>query len=268
MNKAFPINYFTNIFSAKKIFKNRQQLIWWQILLIILLLNGLMLMPLSVQLGKIQSANLNDFVPNALATMNDDTVQQFNQMVEQGTVAETGQFIPSINEVDSDSLVENSILIAPDGFIIKEGKNPEIKQTYDEELPLTTVADKEALIALLSQHWFQANRLSIVLTNFINVWFLMFFNFVGLLLGTAFLLWLTKFGKIFTIANFNEALQLSLNTFGLPTLIAMLMGFLLKDPNVMALTQSTLYILLLLWVYWKTHFNDHYVETASKISVL
>lgn len=99
MNKVFPINYFTNIFSAKKIFKNRQQLIWWQILLIVLLLNGLMLMPLSVQLGKIQSANLNDFVPNALATMHDDTVQQFNQMVEQGTVAETSQFIPSINEV-------------------------------------------------------------------------------------------------------------------------------------------------------------------------
>lgn len=267
MNNVFPLNYFTTIFSAKKIFQNRRQLTWWQILLIVLLLNGLMLMPLSVQLGNIQSANLNDFVPRALATINEQTVQQFNQMVEQGTVETTTQFIPSIRDLNTESLVDNSILIASDGFIIKEGKKPEIKQTYSEGVALEKVADKEALIALLSLHWFQANRLSVVLTNFINVWLLMFFNFVGLLLGTAFLLWLTKFGKIFTIETFNEALQLSLNTFGLPTLFAMILGFLLKDPNAMALTQSTVYILLLLWVYWKTHFNDQYVETKNTLFV-
>lgn len=261
---VFPINYFTTVFSVQKIFKNRHQLSLWQIILVILLLNGLMTMPLSVQLGQIQSANLNDFVPHALSTITAETVQRYNQMVQSQSVEANPQFTGSIQTVQANSLKSDTVILAPDGFIIKEGKNAAIIQPFSDKIPLETVQDQEALIVHLSKHWFQANRLSIVLTNFINVWMLMFFNFVGLLLGTAFLLWLTKFGKLFTIASFIEALQLSLNAFGLPTFIASVIGFFVKDPNVMALTQSTLYILLLLWVYWKTHFNDYYLEQNDK----
>lgn len=260
MKNTFPVNYFATIFSPIKIFINRHYLSLWQIGLIILLLNGLMLLPLSSALGNVQSADLNNFVPKAIATLSEETIDSFNHTIIDSEKSDRANFVASIDDVQLPLASEFEIVFAKDGFIIQEGNKPTIKQSFLPTIPLKKVASKEELVTLLSNHWFQANRLAIVLTNFINIWILMFFNFIGILLGASFLIWLTKFGKIFSIHTFSEAFQIVLNAFGLPTLIAMMIGFLVKDPNSLILTQSTLFILNLLWVYWKTHFNDNYLK--------
>lgn len=265
----FPLNYFTTIFSPVKIFKNRNQLSWGQIPLIILLLNALMLMPLSVLIGNTRSANLSDYVPNTMATINEQFVDHYNQYITGGKVIilpeqQNEFFMSDFAKAKEEILTkENRIIITNEGFLIKERNKPLIEQQFIEGIALTTANSIDDLVQQLSNHWFKQNRIAIVMTNFINIWLLMMINFVTLLCGTALLFWLTRFGKIFTIRTFFESFQLSLNAFGLPTLIAMLVGFIVKSPNAIILSQSTLYILLLLWVYWKTHFNDHYVEQLN-----
>lgn len=265
MEQQFPINYFSTIFSSIKIFKNRKQLKWWQIILVIFLLNGLMLMPLSIQLGKINTVDLNQYVSNAIETLDSDIIEKFNRMLNQGEInvpesMQNSAFASDFNTARESLGDESTFIITNEGFLIKEENKPLIEQRFLSHLPLQPVNSINDLVQQLSMHWFHANRLSIILTNFINIWFLMIVDFLGLLFGTAGLFWLTRFGKIFTIRSFNEAFQLSLNAFGLPTLFAMIFGFISKDPNGMILVQSTGYILLLLWVYWKTHFNDGYVH--------
>lgn len=264
MELVFPINYFINIFSPIKIFKNRKVLKIWQIGLIVLLLNALMLIPLSFQIGNMQTANLEDFVPKALSKIDDQFLREYNQSIQNGNLVISENKVPnfytSLDEAKKVSIKDSDILIASNGFIIKEKDKPLIEQTFAPSSEFNQVETKEELVKNLSQHWFDSNRMAIVLTNFINIWILLITNFTGLLLGTGFILWLTHFAKIFTIETFNEALQLSLNAFGLPTLIAMLIGLLAKEPNSMALIQSSSYILWLLFVFWKTHFNDRYLD--------
>ena len=112
----------------------------------------------------------------------------------------------------------------------------------------------------MSQQWFWSNRTSIVLTNYIQLSVLIIVSLLFLVLGSSFFLSFMRKNDMYDINSFSEALTIVLNCLGLPTLIAMVIGLISGNPTTMLTVQGLLFVLMLMWVYWKTHFNDTYVQ--------
>lgn len=265
----FPINYFLTIFSPLKIFTNRGKYKIWQLALIVLLLNGLMVLPLANAIGRMSSVNLDEFFPKVVSQLSDNTLARYNTYVSDWglDIHEVDQeFFP-----DQESAIEalnqkvNGLVFYPQGFALRESELSFL-QEFDSQLPLKEFSDLEQWIDFLGNQWFEKNRLSIIMTRFINVWLLNIINFLGLLFGSALLLWLTRFGRMFTIGGFLQAFGLCINAMGLATLISLVIGLILADPQIMTLLQSSLFVLVLLWSYWKTHFNDEYVISNEQVT--
>ena len=72
----------------------------------------------------------------------------------------------------------------------------------------------------------------------------------------AFFLWLTRKSRFSSIQTFKESANLMLNVIGVGSIIATIVGFFYFDFVLMLGIQSTVSVLLLLWIFAKTGFKD------------
>lgn len=274
MAELFPINYIRTIFSFEKAFTRRNYLTIWQMVIVIFLLNSLLLFPLSLQVGRMTNASLSDFVPKAMSLIDDELVQSLNQLE-----GDSERLIISDNQIikeDDDNIVafapnaeqaftllgnKVGLVYTPEAFHISEEEAPVIEQIYTGNAALNDLDDTEELAQIMSQQWFGSNRSSIVLTNFIYIWLLVFTSILILIFGTSFFLSFMKNNqRMFSIKSFREALTITLNCLGLPTILAMIIGLISGNPIHVLTAQGLLGVMMLITVYWKTHFNDEYVK--------
>ena len=276
MMEIFPLNYLKNSFSPILSFTKRQYLKVWQMIILLFVLTGCLLMPMSFSLGRINQVSLNDFVPEAMSIIRPEfvtNIQQLNSTADgleiptDRIILDEGSTMLAIIEDEAAALeaIENKtgVILTPTSFLIKEVERPLIQQTYLTNSSLTSVESPEGLINELSRQWFESNRLAIVLTNFINVWVLMFLSSLLILLGSSLFLSFMRLSSLYSIQSYREALHVCLHAFLLPTLLAMLLGFFTQDPIMMLTLQGIAFVLVLLWIYWKTHFQDQYVEKQA-----
>lgn len=261
----FPLNYVATIFSPVKCFTNRQGYTWWQVLLLILLIVSLLLAPMGLVLGKMTYIGFEQFMPKAESLLTDDVAQrmtqvQWSEVGERELIAETdsGQvwLVSDIANVPKDG---NVVGIAPNAFLMREENRASMEQVYQMPLEMKDFASGATLKRALSQRWFDANRAAILLTVFINTWFLIISSFVLLLFGVAGLLSFMRLTPVFSINSFREALAVCLNCFGLPTILAMLFGYLTVNPVHVLTAQGLIFLLMLALVYWQTRFQDRYL---------
>lgn len=276
MMEIFPLNYLKNSFSPILSFTKRQYLKVWQMIILLFVLTGCLLIPMSFSLGRINQVSLNDFVPEAMSIISPEfvtNIQQLNSTADgleiptDRIILDEGSIMLAIIEDEAAALeaIENKtgVILTPTSFLIKEVERPLIQQTYLTNSSLTSVESPEGLINELSRQWFESNRLAIVLTNFINVWVLMFLSSLLILLGSSLFLSFMRLSSLYSIQSYREALHVCLHAFLLPTLLAMLLGFFTQDPIMMLTLQGIAFVLVLLWIYWKTHFQDQYVEKQA-----
>lgn len=274
--EIFPLNYIKYSFSPILSFTKRQYLKVWQMIILLFVLTGSLLMPMSFSLGRINQVSLNDFVPEAMSIISPEfvtNIQQLNSTADgleiptDRIILDEGSTMLAIIEDEAAALeaIENKtgVILTPTSFLIKEVERPLIQQTYLTNSSLTSVESPEGLINELSRQWFESNRLAIVLTNFINVWVLMFLSSLLILLGSSLFLSFMRLSSLYSIQSYREALHVCLHAFLLPTLLAMLLGFFTQDPIMMLTLQGIAFVLVLLWIYWKTHFQDQYVEKQA-----
>lgn len=276
MMEIFPLNYLKNSFSPILSFTKRQYLKVWQMIILLFVLTGCLLMPMSFSLSRINQVSLNDFVPEAMSIISPEfvtNIQQLNSTADgleiptDRIILDEGSTMLAIIEDEAAALeaIENKtgVILTPTSFLIKEVERPLIQQTYLTNSSLTSVESPEGLINELSRQWFESNRLAIVLTNFINVWVLIFLSSLLILLGSSLFLSFMRLSSLYSIQSYREALHVCLHAFLLPTLLAMLLGFFTQDPIMMLTLQGIAFVLVLLWIYWKTHFQDQYVEKQA-----
>lgn len=273
----FPLNYVRNSFSPILAFKNRRYLKIWQMVIILFVLTGCLLMPMSFSLGRINQVSLIDYVPEAVGLVTEDFVEEMStihttaaglDITSEHLIMEESGNILAFYPDESSALAaiedKTGILLTPTSFLIQETGRPLIQQTYLSDSQLISVNSAEELVNELSRQWFESNRLSVVLTNFINVWLLMLLSSLFLILGSSLFLSFMKLGNLFSIKSYREAMHLCLHAFLIPTLIAMLIGLFSQDPITMLSFQGIGFVLVLLWIYWKTHFQDRYVAKQLK----
>lgn len=280
--EIFPLNYIKNSFSPMLSFTKRQYLKIWQIIIVFFVLTGCLLMPISFSLGQINQVSLNDFVPQAMSVINDGFVKEV-QTLRPATdsydikndsliLDEDAKILAMYaDEATALNAIENKtgLILTPTFFLIKEADRPLIQQTYLSNSTLPSVDSKEDLVDELSRQWFESNRLAVVLTNFINVWLLLFLSSLFLILGSSLFLSFMRLSSLYSIKSYFEALHVCLHAFLIPTLLATLLGFFTQDPTLMLSLQGIGFVLVLLWMYWKTHFQDQYVaKQLTKETIL
>lgn len=276
MAHVFPFNYLTTIFSAVKCYVNRNYLKIWQIILIIFLMNSFMILPMSLQIGRTDRADLNDFVPEAMSVLDGKVIESLNnievvnnqlQISEIQIIHEDATHTAAISPTreDAENLLNGriGIVFTSDSFIISEEGTPVIQQVYTGSDSMNDVETPEQLAELMSLQWFGSNRSSIVLTNFIYTWILVITSILILLLGAAFFLSLMRKSRAYHIRSFREAVTIILNCMGLPTVGAMIIGFITGNAVHMLSAHGIFLIIMLMTVYWKTHFNDDYVSKVT-----
>ena len=273
MAQVFPINYFITAFSAVKSFTHRQYLKHWQKLVVMILLASLMMIPLSFQLDRTTGADLTNYVPEVMDYIDESVVQELNALDNSGTdlmiteekiIKENDELIiclaPSTEAAETLLSDRGGIIYTSDQTIFGEDSSSLFYQPYTGDKAMNEVEDVESLKTLMSQQWFWSNRTSIVLTNYIQLSVLIIVSLLFLVLGSSFFLSFMRKNDMYDINSFSEALTIVLNCLGLPTLIAMVIGLISGNPTTMLTVQGLLFVLMLMWVYWKTHFNDTYVQ--------
>lgn len=269
----FPINFIQAWFHPRKIFDRRNDFALWQLILAFLFVNALMLMPMSVQMQSIRTSPLQDYFPQAMKLVDDSTVNTFHELTSiDGKTLQMDTVKVMVNADDRllvfapDALTEagkrlegkTGIIFTPSGFVIQEPKAPLITQTYQEVETLIGAQTVSELTDSMSEQWFQDNRMAVILSRVLNVSLLLTVSNLIFVLGSSVFLYLMKGYRKFDIRSYKEAVAIALMSLGLPSLVCMVLGFWLMNPLEMITLQGIGFIIMLVWTFWVTHFNDEY----------
>lgn len=264
----FPINYFKSIWSPIQAFKNRKELNWFQLFVVLLFLNSLLTIPVTINYANIDSFPLEDFYPNAVQVvdeevviaLNNATYQDGKMIIDDPFIIENehGIIAGDLNSQDEELITaeDNYIIFEENQFIVSDKNAPEASVLYTKDFSLAELVDEKDVVNELSRQWFNQNRILIVLFFSLMISVFLFAMSSLLTFGSAFFLYLTKKSALTSITTYNESVNLILNILSLPTIIAMLGAFIHFDVTLMVTLQMVGLIIMLLVIYFKTNFND------------
>ena len=264
MNRIFPLNYFLTIFNATKCFSNRRYLKIWQRIILLLLLTSILLIPISIHLTTMERVYLTDYFPQPIQLIDQEVMNDLQANFGRDTVIRDDQE-GVIKTVETQTISENmlnsdvKLIFATDEYLIANNATNYTIQPYYDRDQLLAITDVEEFVVQLSADWFQANRLAVMLSNLAYIWLLIVISLILIIVGSTFFIGLMKKNQRFDIHSFDEANQLTFNTLGVPTLLSAMLGILILNPVQILTLHGLFYVLMLIWVYYKTHFNDTYV---------
>lgn len=264
----FPINYFKSVWTPIQAFKNRHRLNWFQLILILVFLNGLLTIPVTLNYTSLDFMPLEEFYPNAVKIIDEEAVEAIQaNMFDNGQMfIETPFFVEneygvvaghaevSANEEWKD--VESYLYFEENQFLINEEGSPLTSVLYTKDFRLDNLDSVEEIRHELSRQWFNQNRILIVLFFSLMISAFMFIMTLFVVLGSALLLYLTKKSTVTSITTYKESVNLVLNSLTLPTIVSMITGILYFDVTIMVTVQSVGLIVMLFIIYYKTYFND------------
>lgn len=255
----YPFSYFSSIFSARKMFDNRRLLTLWQRLFTTVFLVALLVLPTSLQTLSLESYPLDNFVEGVYAPLTDQVVEDLQQhsQLENNQLTYTGQGISDQitfgNQVSQSS--DFSYQFGQDMLTIRKGSDTLAELGYTG-MTADDFSSKEKLTKAISKNWYQANKALIGLGISLVSSFILAANLLFILLGASLFLYLTKKSRFFHFETFKECYNFALNCLGVPSLIACLIGIFGQPVTTVLTVQNILFVLVLIWVFFKTKFRD------------
>lgn len=264
----FPVNYFKSIWSPITAFKNRHELNWLPIILVVIFLNALMLIPVTLNYVSIGSMPLGEYYPNALELVNQEVAEELSQFeYENGEMLITNPFIIELEEgIVAGGLSEEDwepysetdtfLLFEENQFLVRDDEVATTSVLYTSDFSLEDLIDPEEIKNELNRQWDSQNNILMVLIFSLMIGFFLLVMSLFLIFGSAFILYLTRTGNLTSINTFKEAVNMMVNLLSLPTLIAMVFGLIYFDIYLMVAVQTIGLLLMLVVLYYKTQFND------------
>lgn len=263
----------------RKIFSWRDAYPIWQLILAFLFINALMLMPISVRMQSLETVSLQDYFPKAMALLDNKVLSSLQDLeVDEASgklqiqasqeISTKGDAVVTFDENSLDQASKSlegktGVVFTPEGFVLAESQLPSIQQTYKNPLTIVEATSVQSLQETLSQQWFQDNRMAVIMSRILNVCFLLTVSNLIFVLGSAGFLSLMKHYRKFDIANYTEAVAIALMCLGLPTLIAVALGFWRLNPLDMMTVQGLGFVVMLIGTFWVTHFNDDFNKRGA-----
>ncbi|MGO2083106.1 hypothetical protein [Vagococcus sp.] len=118
----------------------------------------------------------------------------------------------------------------------------------------------------MNDEWNNQNAIYRRLSSILLLTLLISISFTFFVFGTSFFIWLTRKNHLSNIKTFKEALNLILNASFIPTLSAMIIGFIQYDITLMLTVQSMGLALMILMIFVKTKFNDSLAKEESSLT--
>lgn len=253
----YPFSYFANTLTARQIFSGRKTLNFWKGLLTSLFLIALLIFPNTLHIAQMKSYPLDTFVSGIYSPLTEDVMEDLKTVtITDGQLSHAASdhdqvyFGETARQISGFSyqFASTTLTIRKDDTVLTEISYTDLK-TSDFQ-------SRDQLTSALSTAWFKANRISLSALLIALSSFLLALNFLFLLLGASGILYLTKRSKLFDFTSFGQCLNFTLNCLFLPTFITCIIGlFGLSIANLITI-QNVLFMLLLIWVFFKTHFKD------------
>ena len=265
---VFPLNYFKSIWSPTKSFKNRHQLNWFHILIVLLFVNSLLMIPVSLNYMEMDTYPVEGTLPNSFGLIDESDVLSLQEgTYENGTLDLPSSFVRTSDkgtvagllsdaEMEQALDAENALIFQKDSVIIKEGDQTVSTVPYTKDFDLSKVVNVNDVKDSLSRQWFIKNRGYVVATLLFLVFSLTFVSTIFLTFGSAVFLYLTKKSDYSSIKTYKESVNFISNCMGLPTLIALVIGLIQFDIVVMLMIQSVGLVVMLLLAFYRTRYND------------
>lgn len=260
---VFPINYFTCTINAKAMFKGRHNLKWIELIIVFIFLNALLLIPIPFFYNSQSSVNVKTFMPNVYKLMNNKALiksvrdghysapkRQFRFGRAKILYQNHSELVGINLNSDQYNRKSTALVLKNKSFTIKKN-NKSFRTMYQSGLnPHDNVRN------FLLNSWYLENKglISISMLTILGVIVMMINIFV--IFGTAFILYLSHRSNISDINTYKEALNLTVNAYGLGCLIAMVFGLWHFNILVTILLPSVILVLMILWIYATTHFLD------------
>ncbi|HFU4055557.1 TPA: DUF1189 family protein [Streptococcus suis] len=255
----YPFSYFSSIFSPRKMFANRRWMKVWQGLFTTLFLVSLLVIPSSLQTISLETYPMENFVEGVYQPLNAEVMKDLSQHVslENEQLTYTGN--SSWEQVTFGSTVPTSSDFSyqfdTQTLTIRKGQDVLTQLSY-EGFTNTDFSSKEKLTTAISKNWYQANRAVIGLSITLVSTMILATNLLFILLGASIFLYLTKKSRFFHFETFKECFNFSLHCLGLPTILACLIGILGQPVTTVLTVQNILFVIVLIWVFFKTKFRD------------
>lgn len=272
LEAIFPVNYFKSIWTPSKIWTNRRDLKWWQMLLVLLFLNGLMIIPVTLNYANMTNFPVTDYYPESMALVDDQVATKMDQVTfsngemlintpsvsegSQGTVA-FGLSNDQAKEIANNG--ETAIIFQENQYILIEPNAPTATVLYTKDFDLTGL-DQQGIQEVLSQQWLDQNRILVVLLFSMVISLILLAMSSFLVAIAALMFYLTKGSPVTSIETFKESVNLILNAISLPTFLALVYGLYNFDVSLMASVQTVGLVAMLLLVMWKTRFQDNHLD--------
>lgn len=265
---VFPLTYFKNIWTPRRIFKKRHQLNWFQLVFILFFLTSLLMIPVSLNFLKTETYPIEESYPEAFKLIDKPVVAAFQKaMNEKGVlVTEPGVNLVKKNGVvsitESNSIIkenlkaENALIFSKNELYLKNKGVPVSNIPYTKDFNPSQIKSVEDMKEAVSRQWFFQNRVYVIGSLLLLVFSILFFSTILIVLGSAVFLYLTKKNSFSSIKTYKESVNLILNALGMPSLLALISSFIQFDIVVMLTIQSIGLALMILTVFYTTRFND------------
>lgn len=263
----YPFNYFASIFDFRSSFANRKKLSWFQMLFTSFFLISITLVPVALQNAQLKTYPLTTFVSDVFDPLSTDVMKDIQEHV---VIKDQELTYNGSTPVHKSS--KGQVIL---GQAIKATDNKDLTLSFDrkhlviskEQKELATISyqainqkslqDKKNFTQAISSDWFRENRLPVSLFLIVFSGFLSTVNYLILILGASFFLYLTRKSRLFSLQTFKECFNCILNCLGLPILLSVLISLLFHQVfTTTIMIQNVLFVLYLAMVFYKTHFRD------------
>ncbi|PZF90736.1 DUF1189 domain-containing protein [Listeria ivanovii] len=260
----FIIQYVKSTLGPNAIFDGRKALGFWQMVIVFIFLNALLLLPVSAHFANQTSFDLPEIMPG-MATLGTDQFANDIQSLslENGEltdknahlVEKSNAGVAGVNLTDAELRgAENVINLKVNEMQLKDASGYTFEVTYPKDATLAEITSGESLVNWISAQWYLENQAFVFLSMVMMIGSIVFVSSLMLAIFTTLFIWMTKRSSFSKIASFKESLNLTLNALGIPVIAACLIGFIYFDITIIMAVQSLGMVLMIAWTFLKTRF--------------
>lgn len=251
---------------------------WFQLIVILLFLNGLMIIPVSLNYAKMDTFSVKNTFPETF------------QMIDQTVVDNMSEADFNLGEMD----LEEPFLIQTDNGVVASGlTNQEAKQVlqadgsvllflnnelhlreknqsvsvvpYTKDFNLTGITTTEQFQEAISQQWFMKNQLFVIAMFSFILFALLLTELTLLVFGAAFFLFIASKNKKTSRKLYKNEVAIVLYAAGVPSIAAMVMGLIDFNVITMMTIQSVGMVGYIWFIYYYNRINEIKAQKTAKM---
>lgn len=251
--------------TPKSAFYGRNQLNWFQIVIVFLFLNGLLMIPVSLYFANSNQFQLEEMMPQALQLIDKETMKSMEavdfkngEMVSDSKllIKKESGFV-GVNQPEKTlKEAENAVDFEKNHFILKDQSGYEFKVAYTKDFEKSINTTDKQLVAELKRMWYQQNRAFVSFTMMLMTGSILVVSNLLLIGGAAIFIWLTKRNAYSAIASYRESVNFILNASGWGMLLGLVVGTFHFDLTIMLSLSSLGMVIMLTAAFVVTKFKD------------